>query len=218
MKNKKNDLTKPSTLFDYFLIIGVDPRIALDNYLYNTNIDELNIFYINDEINPKILSKFPPLKKPYIDINSSIIELCFPNGYKIEKFETQPEPVIEHLILDNSFYSMEYLLKYVTVLKFYESFENYFLLKNEIRKQLGEEYVHNSWKLFGTGKKNTKFKSVNNLYEIISDKNRKKSEFQINSDTSLSKNLPIFKKYFFPKIICLVSVFPFFTEQKKIIN
>ena len=218
MKNKKNDLTKPSTLFDYFLIIGVDPRIALDNYLYNTNIDELNIFYINDEINPKILSKFPPLKKPYIDINSSIIELCFPNGYKIEKFETQPEPVIEHLILDNSFYSMEYLLKYVTVLKFYESFENYFLLKNEIRKQLGEEYVHNSWKLFGTGKKNTKFKSVNNLYEIISDKNRKKSEFQINSDTSLSKNLPIFKKYFFPKIICLVSVFPFFNEQEKIIN
>ena len=113
---------------------------------------------------------------------------------------------------------MEYLLKYVTVLKFYESFENYFLLKNEIRKQLGEEYVHNSWKLFGTGKKYKKFKTVNNLNEIISDKNRKKSEFQINSDTSLSKNLPIFKKYFFPKIICLVSVFPFFTEQEKIIN
>ena len=63
MKNIKNEFNKAQTLEEYFLIIGVDPRISLNNFLYKNTIQELNTFFVKDEISPKILSKFPPIKK-----------------------------------------------------------------------------------------------------------------------------------------------------------
>ena len=215
MKNIKHEFNKPETLEEYFIIIGVDPRISLNNYLYCTNIEELNTFFIKDEITPKILSKFPPIKKSYINIHSSIIDLCFPNEYKLEEFESQPEPKTFHFILDNSFFSMEYLLKYVTCLKIYESLEQYFLLKNEIKDLLEDEY-QNSWKIFGTGKKGKKYKSENDLDRII-ENGRNKSEYEV-SDKIPNKNLKNFKKYYFPKILCLVSTLPIFIEQEKLLK
>ena len=219
MKNIKNESTQAQTLEEYFIVIGVDPRISLNNFLYNTNIDELNNFFIKDEIYPRILSKFPPVKKSYIDIHSSIIDLCFPNEFKLEEYESQPEPIIQHFLLDNSFYSLDYLLKYVTCLKIYESLEQYFLLKNEIKKTFGENY-HNSLKLFGTGRKTKKYKSENKLNIWFNSKGRHKSEFEIIDDGNIiaNKNLKIFKKYYFPKILCLVSTQPFFKEQENILK
>ena len=214
MKNIKNEYNESETLEDYFIVIGVDPRVSLNNYLYNTNIEELNTFFIKDEISPKILSKFPPIKKSHIDIHSSIIDLCFQKEYKLEEFESKPEPETFHFILDNSFFSMDYLLKYVSCLKIYESLEQYFSLKNEIKKLLEDEY-HNSWKIFGTGKKGKKYKSENDLKNVI-EYGRNKSEFEIKEDNS--KNLKNFKKYYFPKILCLVSTQPIFIEQEKILK
>jgi len=220
MKNIKNESNQAQTLEEYFIVIGVDPRISLNNYLYNTNIDELNNFFIKDEIYPRILSKFPPVKKSYIDIHSSLIDLCFQNNeFKLEEYESQPEPVVQHFLLDNSFYSLDYLLKYVTCLKIYESLEQYFMLKNEIKKTFGENY-HNSLKLFGTGKKTKKFNSENKLNIWFGSKGRNKSEFEITDGSNFigNKNLKIFKKYYFPKIICLVSTQPFFNEQENILK
>ena len=213
MKNIKNELNQFKPLFDYFLIIGVDPRVSLNNYLYYTSIEELNTFFIKDEIYPKILSKFPPLKKSYIDIHSSIIDLCFQNEFYLEEHDIKPEPSILHFLLDNSFYSLDYLLKYVTCLKFYENLEQYFLLKNEIHNLLGNEY-HNSWKIFGTSKKGKKYKSVNDLDKY----NRNKSEYEINDNNNILGNNKNLKKYYFPKIICLVSTQPFYKEQEKILK
>ena len=218
MKNIKNEFNKAQTLEEYFLIIGVDPRISLNNFLYKNTIQELNTFFVKDEISPKILSKFPPIKKNYIDIHSSIIDLCFQNEYKIEEFESLPEPEIFHFILDNSFFSMDYLLKYVTCLKIYESLEQYFLLQKEIKDLLENEY-HNSWKIFGTGKKGKKYKSENDLNEIIAY-GRNKSEYEIKDNNYITgnKNFKNFKKYYFPKILCLVSTQPIFKEQEKILK
>ena len=218
MKNIKNEFNKAQTLEEYFLIIGVDPRISLNNFLYNNTIQELNTFFVKDEICPKILSKFPPIKKNYIDIHSSIIDLCFQNEYKLEEFESLPDPETFHFILDNSFFSMDYLLKYVTCLKIYESLEQYFLLKNEIKDLLENEY-HNSWKIFGTGKKGKKYKSENDLNKII-EYGRNKSEYEINDNNYIigNKNFKNFKKYYFPKILCLVSTQPIFKEQEKLLK
>ena len=212
MKNIKNEFNKTQTLEEYFLIIGVDPRKSLNNFLYNTNIEELNTYFIKDEIAPKILSKFPPVKKPYIDIHSSIVDLCFPNGYLLEEYESQPEPVISHYILDNSFFSMDYLLKYVTCMKIYESLEQYFLLKNELKIILDKQY-HNSWKIFGTEKKGKKFRSENNLkkYGFYQSPNGK----NISNNLFGNKNECNFKKYYFPKVLCLVSTQPVFMVQEK---
>ena len=135
VKNElKQNLTKPKTLEEYFIVIGLDPKICTKQYLYYTPIHDINKYHSKEEFIPQILSKFPPINKQYINIDSSIIELCFPDGYKIEKYNAQPKPTIEHFLLDNSFYSIHYPLKYVTCLKIYENVGNYYLLNKEIRK------------------------------------------------------------------------------------
>ena len=58
----KTELNMTKTFCEYFLIIGIDPKISMRTYLYNTEPSELLKFYSN-EIKPEILTKFPPMKK-----------------------------------------------------------------------------------------------------------------------------------------------------------
>ena len=55
----KDDLDKANNFIDYFLVIGLNPEIALNDWLYEAEIDELNIIY-PDKMRPKIISSFPP--------------------------------------------------------------------------------------------------------------------------------------------------------------
>ena len=218
----KQNLSKPQTLEEYFIVIGVDPKIATKEYLYNSSIEELNDYYSNEDFKPKILSKFPPINKQYINIDNSLIDLCFPEGYKLEKFYSKPKPVVEHFLLDNSFYSINYPLKYVTCLKIYESLENYFLLGNEIKDKLGDDYFHNTWKM-NTGKKNKNdiIEAIGNLDENTLKKHseRFRSEIGFNLyEYNKNVNDDTYKNYYFPKIICLVSTQHYFNEQKQILK
>ena len=218
-KNEFNpNLNKPQTLEEYFLVIGIDPKICLKEYLYNTSINELNDYYAKEDFKPKILSKFPPINKKYINIDSSIIDLCFPEGFKLERFYAEPQPIVEHFLLDNSFYSIDYPLKYVTCLKIYENLEKYMALKAEINDKLGDDYFHNTWKM-NTGKKskNDIIKDLGYLDDTsIKCKERFKSDFNNNlTEGDIEDN---YKNYYFPKILCLVSTQHFFKEQKKILK
>ena len=218
----KQNLSKPQTLEEYFIVIGVDPKIATKEYLYNSSIEELNDYYSNEDFKPKILSKFPPINKQYINIDNSLIDLCFPEGYKLEKFYSKPKPIVEHFLLDNSFYSINYPLKYVTCLKIYESLENYFLLGNEIKDKLGDDYFHNTWKM-NTGKKNKNdiIEAIGNLDENTLKKHseRFRSEIGFNIyEYNKNVNVDTYKNYYFPKIICLVSTQHYFNEQKQILK
>ena len=217
----KQNLSKPQTLEEYFLVIGVDPKICAKEYLYNTSIEELNDYYSKNDFKPKILSKFPPINKQYINVDSSLIELCFPEGYKLEQFYFQPNPVVEHFLLDNSFYSIDYPFKYVTCLKIYESLEKYFILNNELKNTLGEDYYNNTRKL-NTGKKNKNeiIKAIGNIdSNFLKHSERFRSEigFIINdkNNDDISDN---YKRYYFPKILCLVSAQHYFREQYKILK
>ena len=143
-KNKlKQNLSKPKTLEEYFLIIGIDPQISSNKYLYSSTITFINENYAKSDFKPQILSKFPPINKTYLNIDDTIIDLCFPDGFNLLEFNQKPEPIFQHFILDNSFYSIEYPLKYVSCMKIYESLENYYLLNKEINKKLGDSRDNN---------------------------------------------------------------------------
>lgn len=126
-KDLQNELNVAQTFAEYFLILGIDPRISMRNYLYNTEPNEILKFYSN-KIKPEILSKYPPMKKDYINVDNSILDICFPNNFKLEEFSSNPEPEFFHFLLDNYFYSIDYPHKYVTCLKFYENLESYYEL------------------------------------------------------------------------------------------
>ena len=217
----KLNLSKPQTLEEYFLIIGVEPKICTKDYLYNSPIEELNEFYSKDDFKPKILSKFPPVVKQYINIDISIAELCFPKGFQLEEFKTQPRPVVQHFLLDNSFYSIDYPLKYVTCLIIYESLENYYLLSKEIRKNLGEDIYSDAWKIKSDKKaKYDIIKAIGNIDKnnLMHNERFKSEMIPIAKENNNNINNDIFKKYYFPKILCLVSTQHIFREQEQILK
>ena len=185
-----SNLNQPQALEEYFIVIGVEPKISANNHLYTVPINELNKYYKNKDFKPKILSKFPPINKSYIDIDESIIDICFPEGYKLLQFDKKPNPITKHFILDNSFYSIDYPIKYVSCLIIYESVYNYYILNEKMKEKLGNEYD----KYYKTNNKN-------NVFENIEKKNSNE-----------------YKNYYFPKVLCLISTQNFFKEQEEILK
>jgi len=185
-----SNLNQPQSLEEYFITIGVEPKISANNHLYTTPINDLNKYYKKKDFKPKILSKFPPINKSYINIDESIIDLCFPEGYKLLQFEKMPEPKAQHFILDNSFYSIDYPIKYISCLIIYESLYNYYLLNEKMKTKLGNEY---------------------DKYYKINDKKNIFENIKKNSGNE-------YKNYYFPKVLCLVSTQNFFKEQEEILK
>ena len=99
----KDELDKANNFIDYFLVVGVDPEIYKNNWLYEYDADELNKKY-KEELEPKIISSFPPFEKHTISFDESIIMHCFPNGYEIVKYNKQPKPIVFSFILDNNYF------------------------------------------------------------------------------------------------------------------
>jgi hypothetical protein len=218
--NLNHNANKPLTLEEYFIVIGIEPKLSTKEFLYKTSISELNEYFLDDDFKPKILSKFPPINKQYINIDSSLIELNFPDGYKLQKFHSQPKPEIKHFILDNSFYSINYPLKYVSCLIIYENLENYFFLKNEIKEKLSDDYFNDTFKT-NTGKKSKKDinRAIENVNAIVSFNERMKSDSGLKISNNINDyNDDNYKVYYFPKVLCLVSTQQYFIEQKQILK
>ena len=201
-------LNKPGNLIEYFGIIGIDPKIATNNCLYELSLTE--------ELKPKIISKYPPINKSFINLDDDICELCFPEKIKIEEFKTKPEPEIFMYLLSNSFYSFEHPLKYLTCLKFYESLEQYYELNQKILKT--REIKKNiSFNLDNTYKNYFQDKNIiQKKNKSQSIKNRKKNLFY-SPEKNNNKDLKNLKNYYLPKIICFISLKPEFKLHKKIL-
>ena len=213
----QNELNLAKTFCEYFLIIGIDPKISMRTYLYNTEPNEILKFYAN-EIKPEILTKFPPMKKDNINIDDSIIDLCFPEGFGLKEFSTKPKPRIYFYLLDNYYYSIDYPHKYITCLKFYESLENYHELKEKLQKIMGNNYDGKIPKYDG-GKSNVN--RYLDLNEVNVGINFSYDSFNSDSpkdDFIVNKKAVQFKNYYFPKVICLISLEPFYKEQELILN
>ena len=189
----KQNISKSKTLEEYFLIIGIDPKISSNEYLYSSSITFLNEKYSKTDFIPKILSKYPPIDKAYINIDEPIIDLCFPDGFLLLDFNQKPEPIFQHFILDNSYYSIDYPLKYISCLKIYESLENYYQLNKEMKNKFGKnnDINYNNLENINNDYKNYYFpkilcfistenffkeqeKILSQLYEYYLDKNIKR--------------------------------------------
>ena len=213
----QNELNLAKTFCEYFLIIGIDPKISMRTYLYNTEPNEILKFYAN-EIKPEILTKFPPMKKDNINIDDSIIDLCFPEGFGLKEFSTKPKPRIYFYLLDNYYYSIHYPHKYITCLKFYESLENYHELKEKLQKIMGNNYDGKIPKYDG-GKSNVnRYLDLNEVYVGINFSYDSFNSDSPKDDFIVNKKAVQFKNYYFPKVICLISLEPFYKEQELILN
>ena len=136
-QNLIEELNIANNLLDYFLVIGVSPEILLQNWLYTSTVDELNCKY-KKELEPKIISYFPPITKRTISFDESIINHCFPNGYKIIEENDKPKQKLFSFILDNNFYNLNYPKKYLSCLIFYERITQYKILYDEYLKRYAE--------------------------------------------------------------------------------
>ena len=133
----KDELDKANNFIDYFLVVGVDPEIYKNEWLYNCDIDELNKNY-KEQLEPKIISSFPPFEKHTISFDDSILMHCFPNGYEIVKRPIPPKPIVFSFILDNNYFNLNYPQKYLTCLICYENISQYKLLYEQ-SKHLSNE-------------------------------------------------------------------------------
>ena len=228
LKDYQEKLNLGYNFVDYFISIGLDPEISINQWLYESTLDELNGIY-KDFLSPKIINKFPSFEKKNIGLDDTIIQHCFPLGFKIQEFTEKPEYKIFSILLDNNNYSTVRPFKYVVCLLFYESLDDYrkiynVNLSNFNKKNIIHGYQNNSFSLEQHGvftfndnisnfstrtyyNNNTMNKVLNNL-SILSAKHL--SEYSQN-DTNMSSfiNKNYYKKYYVPKCICLISLYPF---------
>ena len=202
----KIELDKGNNFIEYFLTVGLDPSIALNSWLYEKELDELNSEFI-EQIKPKIISYFPPFQKHTTSFDESIILHCFPKGFKlIESFTFPPQNEIFSFILDNNFYCMNYPQKYVTCLIIYENIMKY-------HKLYYDDKILNS--------------DENN----INDDNNYKNDININDNAETAsstfktqilntvKNVNIKNpNIYIPKCLLFISIYPFFNEYETIIQ
>ena len=194
-EHMKEELDKAINFIDYFLVIGIPPKIFMENWLYQLDVDSLNEKFKNNY--PKIISYFPNYKKQTIAFEDDILAHCFPNGFKAIFSDTQPKTQIFSLILDNNYFNLNFPKKYLTCLIFYESINKY--------KELYEIY-----------KQYMKEENKENIKNDISGiKPEEKNEININNE---SKNdLEINHDIYIPKCLMLMSLYPYFAEFEKIL-
>ena len=126
-KEIKDKLDKGNNFIDYFVVIGLEPIIYRNNWLFEEELQTINEKY-KEEIKPKIISSFPNFEKSTIAFEDSIIIHCFPNGYELQKSKFKPRQKIFSFILDNNYYNLNYPQKYLTCLICYESIIEYKIL------------------------------------------------------------------------------------------
>ena len=138
----KEELDKANNLVDYFLILGLDPNIFLNDWLYENDLDKLNELY-KDKLQPKIISSFPCFEKHTIAFDDSILSHCFPNGFELVSSVYRPQPKLFSFILDNNYFNLNYPQKYLTCFLFYENIVGYRLLyeQNKILSKKDEDPI-----------------------------------------------------------------------------
>ena len=125
--NLKEELDKANNLIDYFLILGLEPSIAMNKWLYENDLDNLQKLY-KDKLKPKILSSFPCFEKHTIAFDDSILNHCFPDGFNLMMSPFKPKPKVFSFILDNNYFNLNYPQKYLTCFLFYENISGYRML------------------------------------------------------------------------------------------
>ena len=246
MHNRKNKeelfqslndkLNEGYNFVDYFLTIGSNPNIFQNKWLYESDISELNNKY-KEEIKPVIINKFPSNDKKIVGLDDAIILHCFPNGFEVIESNTQPEYQTYSILLDNNNYSISYQFKYVVCLKFYESINKYKKLYDKYMEHSETSMPEDTDTIYSKERKAT-YSDIYSPMPLDGDQNNNE-ECECECETNISNNVGItmsshknfkrssiysnkenvkYRKYYIPKCLCLISLYPYITELSKIIK
>ena len=241
IKDFQEKLNLGYNFVDYFLTIGVNPDIFKNQWLYESSIDELNSIY-KEHLMPKIINKFPSFGKKYVGLDDTIIYHCFPLGFKVHEFTYERPPnKIFSILLDNNNYSTTLPFKYVVCLLFYESINDY---RKLYEKYYNNAFINTNNFKKNKNMNNSVFLESNDLFTFsdtmsnlsYNTYNNNLHNNLLNNNSILSNNSPVsdftqketnfssflnnknYGKYYIPKCICLISLYPFVIELTKIIN
>ena len=199
ISEKKEEEEKASPLIEYFYIIGPNPETIKIEELYDNISQNRNN---TNNINAKILSKFPPVEKPLTSYKDEIIiSHCFPNGYNIK--ETNPGRQIFHFSLDNIFPQQQGEIKiFFTCIKFYEPLSKYY----DIKQRKSYNFMSDK-----------NFEELSDQFEKFG-KMKRQSVILKENPLSFIQKKNLLEKYYLPKVICFSSIVPFPYEFGYLLN
>ena len=195
-EHMKEELDKATNFIDYFLVLGLPPKIFMEDWLYQLDVDGLNEKF-KDNYQPKIISYFPNYEKHTIAFDDSVISHCFPNGFKAVFSYRKPKIQVFSFILDNNYFNLNFPQKYLTCLICYESILNYKKLYDVYKDYMKDEN-----------------KEENQNEIIIENKNENDN---IINDIS-KEQLENIQYIYIPKCLMVMSLYPFFAEYEKILT
>ena len=210
----KDELNKGLNFIDYFLTIGVEPKIFLQDWLYKSDLEELNKNHEN-ELKPKITSSFPPFEKSTIAFDESVIMHAFPNGFKIIQSKNKPSVQIFSFILDNNYFNLNYPQKFLTCLVTYENLSQYWKLHYQYKKLSIEELELSK----AISKSNTISNSLSSDLDFLSNKKSTSSNLTRNTTEISSRSASVYydSDIYIPKCLMVMSLYPFFSEYERIL-
>ena len=227
-EHMKEELDKATNFIDYFLTVGLPPKIFLESSLYELDIDELNEKF-KESWQPKVTSYFPPFEKHTIAFDDSVILHCFPKGFKAIPSTTQPKIKLFSFILDNNYFNLNFPQKYLTCLICYENITKYKELYDCYQRYMTEENLtendietrlpRSKREGLEEGKRAT-IQSLTDLYTkkgmiegILGPRfNEPKQEKNKNKTKVKDENIYI------PKCLMIMSLYPYFAEYEKILT
>ena len=228
-EHMKEELNKATNFIDYFCVVGLPPKVFLESWLYESNVEELNEKY-KDNLQPKITSTFPPFEKQTIAFDDSVISHCFPKGFNAVKSSKQPKTKIFSFILDNNYFNLNFPQKYLTCLICYENITKYkelldtykiYLKDSSEKKEEGKKDNNNIPK---KQKEEVKGKlSVKNLAQFFSKEGMIKGILDPRANESkndiLHKDIKLKDpNIYIPKCLMVMSLYPYFAEYETILT
>lgn len=225
LKNLIKEIDKGNNFIDFFLTIGLSTKLLFDDWLYENSIETIKESKLFE---PELINKFPPVDKSTINIDENIINHCFPNGYFPVESQVKPKEVHFSLILDNSYYGVQFPQKYISCIIFYESFESYYKVYQRLKmasfnkENFKTEPLHKqeTSSFSGPFASYSKSENIDEKNLLSSNSNQVYLNFaeESNSRLSYSNIRNKFKNYYAPKCICLVSVHPFLDDYSRILS
>ena len=179
----KASLETGHNLVDHFLVCGIPPSSCVNDILYETKNPKYSEIF-KENFKPSIISKFPEFDNSIDTIDDSIVNYCFPDGFKpifSKKIYLEAETKFFTVILDNNLFSIEYPQKYLSCLLFYENINSYKNLKEKIEQEKDILDVEEVEEIYKDNDNNNIFdeeeKIKNNKSKIKSSKFIQKSFF-----------------------------------------
>lgn len=234
----KLDLDGGNFFVDHFYTIGIDHDSIFQDFLYNSDVNLINQ---NPRMKPSIISKFPYIKKGINVNDDTLIKHCYPNGFRAVELKTPITPQFFSITLENLIFSKTHPKIFISYLLFYESLETFYRLKERYDRNGHESYLGpvnyiNTYSTIENDKLNLTYQSPFKKVSMNEDNRRLSSEVKYEDDnvSMYSKVSHIhnttysslkysnlkqpFKNIYLPKVICLVSLYPFQWEHAKILK